>query len=152
MASTFERSARLLSRGAEYVPLIRNLYQSTSLAYAKLYGEGLSNLIAVGGGRGVGTVLSKEAFERFGVDQEALGHEFVNDYVRSVKADFVFLVKEMPDGKKRLSFRSKSDDVDVRTLAAKFGGGGHKMASGACSETSIDSIVAVIAEFAEGLK
>ncbi|HJQ97145.1 MAG TPA: DHHA1 domain-containing protein, partial [Candidatus Polarisedimenticolaceae bacterium] len=39
------------------------------------------------------------------------------------------LVKEMPEGKTKVSLRSKGD-VDVNRLASRFGGGGHKNASG----------------------
>ena len=120
LPATFERSARLLTRGADYMGLIRNLYQSTATSYARLYGEAMSNLVTVGT-RGVGVFVDQPTFTRHGVDPMALGNEFVNDYVRSVKADFVFLIKEMPDGEKRMSFRSKKEGVDVRALAATFG-------------------------------
>ncbi len=75
----------------------------------------------------------------------------MNDYVRSVKADFVFLCKEMADGEKRLSFRSKNDAVDVRILAAEFGGGGHKMASGGRCRQSDSEILEVVERFGNAL-
>lgn len=149
--STFERSARLLGSGADYMKLIRNLYQATSLAYARLYGEALSGLVSVVGGRGVATFVSKEAFARHGVDANALGNEFVNDYVRSVKADFVFLAKEMPDGEVRLSFRSKNESVDVRALAGEFGGGGHVMAAGAKTRLPFPEVLDIVEKFGESL-
>lgn len=92
-----------------------------------------------------------EDFEKNGVNPYALGNEFVNDYVRSIKADFVFLIKEDPEGGVRISFRSKKDDVDVRIIAAEFGGGGHKMAAGGASSLPLSDIVAKIDAFAQKL-
>jgi phosphoesterase RecJ-like protein len=149
MPSTFERSARLMARGADYAGLIRNLFQSTSVGYARLYGEGLANLVTLADGKAVGTFLSKETFAKHGVDQSALGHEFVNDFLRSVKAEFVFLIKEMPDGERRMSFRSKNPDVDMRTVSGLFGGGGHTMACGAHTRLPLDEILQMIGGFAE---
>ena len=131
--------------------LIRNLYQSTPVSYAKIYGAALSSIFEVGGGKGIGAVVTLEDFQRFGVDPYALGHEFVNDYVRSIKADFVFLIKEDPEGGVRISFRSKKEDVDVRIIAAEFGGGGHKMAAGGASSSPLAEVIAKIDEFARKL-
>lgn len=122
LASTFERSARLLHRGADYMGLIRGLYQDTSIACAKLYGEGLANPYVLAEGRAVGAFLSNESFKRNDIDANAFGNEFVNDYLRSVRASFVFFIKEMPDGEKRISFRSKKSEVDVRIIAERLGG------------------------------
>lgn len=149
--STFERSAKLLARGADYMGLIRNLYQSTPVSYAKIYGSALSSIFEVGGGKGIGTVVTLEDFEKNGVNPYALGNEFVNDYVRSIKADFVFLIKEDPEGGVRISFRSKKDEVDVRIIAAEFSGGGHKMAAGGASSLPLSEVVAKIDEFARKL-
>lgn len=119
--STFERSAKLLSRGADYMKLVRNLHQSTPIGYAKIYGKALSSAFEVGGGKGIGAVVTLRDFEENGVNPYGLGHEFVNDYLRSIRSDFVFLLKEDPEGGHRISFRSKKDDVDVRIIAGEFG-------------------------------
>jgi phosphoesterase RecJ-like protein len=39
--------------------------------------------------------------------------------------------EELPDGKIRVSMRSKTDAIDVCAICQKFGGGGHKLAAGA---------------------
>jgi phosphoesterase RecJ-like protein len=119
--STFERSAKLLSRGADYMKLVRSLHQSTPIGYAKIYGKALSSAFEVGGGKGIGAVVTLRDFEENGVNPYGLGHEFVNDYLRSIRSDFVFLLKEDPEGGHRISFRSKKDDVDVRIIAGEFG-------------------------------
>lgn len=68
----------------------------------------------------MGTMVTLADFEKCGVNPYALGHEFVNDYLRSIRGQFVFLLKEDPEGGFRISFRSKKDDVDVRIIASEF--------------------------------
>jgi phosphoesterase RecJ-like protein len=46
-----------------------------------------------------------------------------------VKAAAFF--EELPEGMVRLSLRSKDSSFDACAICAQFGGGGHKMASGA---------------------
>jgi phosphoesterase RecJ-like protein len=49
--------------------------------------------------------------------------------VQGVKAAAFF--EELPGGMVRLSLRSKDSEFDACALCAQFGGGGHRMASGA---------------------
>ena len=47
---------------------------------------------------------------------------------------------ELPDGRVKVSLRSKGD-VDVNAFAARFGGGGHQHASGILMDGPIDAAV-----------
>lgn len=127
-------AARMMELGADHNLLIRNLYQNTESSYVKLYGEVLANLLPVGKtGEGMVGVVNREMLDRNKVSIDSLGNELVNYYLRSVRAKFVVLLKEEDDRIYRMSFRSKDDAFDMRPLAEKFGGGGHKYASGACA-------------------
>ena len=56
--------------------------------------------------------------------------EGIVSYVRGVRgADAGILFREMADGQIRVSLRSR-EGLDVSQIAARFGGGGHRMASG----------------------
>ncbi|MFZ4461807.1 MAG: hypothetical protein ACOYN2_04770 [Patescibacteria group bacterium] len=46
-----------------------------------------------------------------------------------------------------MSFRSKDEAYDMRALAGIFGGGGHVMASGACSMLPREEIIHMIEAF-----
>ena len=46
--------------------------------------------------------------------------------------------EELPDGKVRVSMRSKNEKVDVCAICQKFGGGGHECAGGFSTEGPID--------------
>lgn len=48
---------------------------------------------------------------------------------------FAILYWDMADGKRKLSFRSREDGVDVAEIAKRFGGGGHAVSSGAIVES-----------------
>jgi phosphoesterase RecJ-like protein len=53
------------------------------------------------------------------------------DILRSVdRVEVVLFLRELPDGRVKLSARSKGD-FDVNALSRRFGGGGHRKASGA---------------------
>ena len=53
------------------------------------------------------------------------------DTLRSIEGVLIAVYfEEMPDGKIRLSLRSKDNRLDVGKIAAHFGGGGHALAAG----------------------
>lgn len=132
-AEGYKFAAKMMEFGADHNFLIRNLYQSTAPAYVALYGEVLSTLVPVQQGVGMIGLVSQEMLGRRGISIDCLGNELVNDYLRSVQAKYVILLKETKEGGYRMSFRSKDEAYDMRPLAGKFGGGGHMLASGACT-------------------
>ena len=67
-------------------------------------------------------------------DQDTEG---VVNYVRGVRgAEAGLLFREMGDGKVRVSLRSR-ETVNVAEIAQRFGGGGHRMASGCTLEAPL---------------
>jgi phosphoesterase RecJ-like protein len=63
------------------------------------------------------------------------------DFARSVQGvQLGFFIREM-DGKWKVSCRAKTEKYDVNELAGKFGGGGHKMASGFTFEGTLDDCI-----------
>lgn len=145
-AEGYKFAARMMEFGADHNRLIRNLYQSTAPAYVGLYGEVLASLVSVQEGIGMIGVVTQEMLKRRNISIDCLGNELVNDYLRSVQAKFVILLKETVEGGYRISLRSKDDAYDMRPLAAKFGGGGHKLASGACTKHySLEEVMNIIA-------
>lgn len=59
------------------------------------------------------------------------------------EASVSLFVRKLDNGKYKANLRSKYD-VDVNNIANKFGGGGHKKASGFITEKNIDEILAMI--------
>jgi len=77
---------------------------------------------------------------------------FVNIPLSAREVLAVVYMREVGDNKFRVSLRSKGD-INVAKVAEKFGGGGHKNASGCCVEGSWDEreqeLVAAVAEAVE---
>jgi nanoRNase/pAp phosphatase (c-di-AMP/oligoRNAs hydrolase) len=75
-----------------------------------------------------------------GLASEQLDSDEVLDILRSVATvEVVLYLRELSDGTCKLSARSKGA-YDVNALARKFGGGGHKKASGATLQGNLDVV------------
>ncbi len=127
-AATFDLAAELVRHGADPTPLYERLFESAPVARLKLAGLALDRLAVRAGGK----VAYTEVFLR---DYPATGSvpgdtEDLINYPRSVEGvEVALLFIEQADGGTKVSFRSKA--LDVSKLAERFGGGGHKLASGA---------------------
>ncbi len=87
------------------------------------------------GGRVALTEIRRGDYEATGSTPQD-SEDLVN-YTRSIAGVEVGLFfMEQPRGGVKVSFRSKQD-VDVARLAEQFGGGGHRLASGAILETTL---------------
>jgi phosphoesterase RecJ-like protein len=74
--------------------------------------------------------LSLAVAARLGVRPE--DNEGLIDHLRAIEGVVVAVFfEELPDGKVRVSMRSKSEAADVCAICERFGGGGHKLAAGA---------------------
>ena len=127
-ARTFRSSADLIDAGANPAQIYHDLYQNFSLARFKLMAAMLNTLELHCDGRYATQHLSMHDFEQTGAafkDTENLIDECRR--ISTVEAAALFV--ELKDGRIRCSLRSRGA-VDVRKIAQKFGGGGHKMAAG----------------------
>ena len=74
--------------------------------------------------------LSLEMAQRLGAKPE--DNEGLIDHLRAIQGVVVAIFfEELPEGKVRVSMRSKDEKADVSAIAQQFGGGGHKLAAGA---------------------
>src|SRR5437870_8342218 len=75
--------------------------------------------------------VTNEMYEESGAKREDT--EGLIDYARSIEGVYVaILFEELPESNKvRISLRSKHPQVDVNSVARRFGGGGHHEAAGA---------------------
>lgn len=125
---TFALAAELVDLGANPTLLYEQLYESAPLARLRLVGRALERLQVRAGGTVAFTEIYLSDYATTGAvpgDTEDL----IN-YPRSVEGVEVgLLFIEQPDGGTKVSFRARS--LDVSKLAEQFGGGGHKLASGA---------------------
>ena len=148
--STLRLAARLMEAGADPTGLYRKLYEEQTLQRLRLSGEGRRRMAVECGGRLAYTVVGAEQFRETGgkpPDTEGLANDCL--LVGGTEASFVAV--EQPDGRVKLSFRSRGG-CDVSALAAGFGGGGHRQAAGAMIDGPLAPAVGrVRAAFAEAL-
>jgi phosphoesterase RecJ-like protein len=128
-AATFALAAELVRAGARPEVLYQRLFEDNTLPRLKLMGLVLDRLQVTHGGRVAYTEIRRSDYASTGaVPQDT--EDMVN-YTRSIAGVEVGLFfMEQPRGGVKVSFRSRAR-VDVARLAERFGGGGHRRASGA---------------------
>lgn len=143
--ATFALAGELVAAGAKPTELYERLYEAAPLPRLKLTGVALDRLTVRAGGKVAYTEILLADYAATGSvpgDTEDL----IN-FPRSVEGVEVALVFiEQPGGGTKVSFRSKA--LDVSKLAERFGGGGHKLASGARVEKPLpvarDEVLAAV--------
>ncbi|MEM6796278.1 MAG: bifunctional oligoribonuclease/PAP phosphatase NrnA, partial [Acidobacteriota bacterium] len=124
----FQAAAMLVERGAEPAQVAHWLYESQPLAAVRLIAEVLSSLELHLNGRIATVFLERAMVERCGA--EPGDSEGLIDYPRSIAGvEAVALLRELPEGRVKVSLRSRGD-IDVEAVARQRGGGGHKNAAG----------------------
>ena len=127
-ARSFELARRCVLAGADPVRIGQVAYDSFSLGRVRLIGELLHGMRLDGDGRLAVLTLTPEMHRRAGsTPDETEGLINLPFTAQDIRA--VCLLRSDEDGVTRVSLRSKGT-VDVRAVAQRFGGGGHKNASG----------------------
>ena len=125
---TFQTASALIQLGAETQPIARNLFQKYEIKTLKLWSKVLQNLHLTPEKAAI-VGISREDYLRLGATREDL--EGVVDYINSMpEADYCVLLSEDEKGNVKASLRTRKNDIDVKALAEKFGGGGHVKAAG----------------------
>jgi phosphoesterase RecJ-like protein len=134
-AATFELAGRLIRAGARPELLYEQLFEQSTLPRLKLIGLVLERLQVLPSGRVAYTEIRLADYQKTGATPQDT-EELVN-YARSlIGVEVGLLFMEQPRGGVKVSFRSRS--VDVARVAERFGGGGHRLASGATLKTTLE--------------
>jgi phosphoesterase RecJ-like protein len=127
---TFEIAAALTRAGVDVGRVSQLLYENYPRRRIELLRELLGTMRFEGKGRVAGFSLTLEMAKRLGVRPE--DNEGLIDHLRAIQGVIVAVFfEELPEGKVRVSMRSKSEKADVCAICMKFGGGGHTLAAGA---------------------
>jgi phosphoesterase RecJ-like protein len=123
---TFALARELVLAGANPAYCARNVYFGHSTAKMRLLGAALSNLHREGAIAWIS--VSCEQMEQCGAREEDC--EGLVNYALSIQdVEVAAFFRELPDGRYRVSLRSKGN-LNVASVAERFGGGGHQCASG----------------------
>ncbi len=121
--------AELIDAGANPSQVYRNLYQNSSPQRFRLIAAMLNTLELHFDGRFAMQHLTQADFKRTGA-QLSDTENLIDECRRISTVEAAALFVEQADGQVKVSLRSRGA-VDVCKIAAKFEGGGHKMAAGA---------------------
>ncbi len=137
---TFALARELTLAGADPSHCARNIYFAHSSAKMRLLGEALRNLNQEG--HLVWIWVTQEQMERCGAKEEDC-EGLVNYALSIADAEVAVFFRELPDGRFRVSLRSKGK-VNVDKLAERFAGGGHECASGCAVNGPLQAAVSEI--------
>lgn len=138
-ATSLEVGAALVRHGARLDYIADQLYNRCDFGAVKVSGLAIDSLELHGGGKIAVMHLSHEQMQ-VGDAEEAVNYGLM---VKGVEASVI--LKEEKPGHYRLSLRSR-DAVDVRAVAADFGGGGHARAAGCRIEGDRASVQGAVLE------
>ncbi len=140
--------AELIDAGLNPTQMYRNLYQDFSYNRFKLMAAMLTTLELHFDGRFATQHLLQQDFEHTGAaynDTENL----IDECQRISTVEVAALFVELTDGRVKCSLRSRGD-IDVRKIAAKFGGGGHTAAAGVHLSGPLENAKQLIFEQVKG--
>lgn len=134
---TFELARELVLAGADPARCARHIYFGHSTAKMRLLGAALSALQREGPLAWIW--VTQEQMERVGAKEEDC-EGLVNYALAIGDVEVAAFFRELPDGRFRVSLRSKGK-ADVGCIAEEFGGGGHACASGCAVDGPLHSAV-----------
>jgi phosphoesterase RecJ-like protein len=122
-------AADLIAQGVQPARTFNALYQTATPAKLKLFGRAMGGLQLRQGGRFAYVAVTQADLAACGATPEDLD-ELVEEPRKLLGVEVAALFSETVDGRAKVSLRSR-ERVDVNAVCRRFGGGGHRLASGA---------------------
>jgi bifunctional oligoribonuclease and PAP phosphatase NrnA len=142
-ARTYEIGAELIKAGVNVGKLSQQTYESYPRRRIELLRALLNVLKFTCDGRVASFGLTLTTAGDVGAKPE--DNEGLIDYIRAVEGVIVAaFFEELPEGKVRVSLRSKDRRVDVCKICMSYGGGGHTLAAGARIRGDLASVEAQV--------
>ena len=132
----------LIAAGASPTVIYESVYENASFGAQKLLGRAMERMARSDDHTLVWSWVTQSDFSELEAsDKDTDG---IATALRAVRgAEVAIFLREMPSGKLRVSLRAK-EPWDVAAVAAQFGGGGHKLASGCSLEGPPAAAVAAL--------
>ena len=141
-SKTLNIAADLVDSGADCSYVSENLFFSVSREKMELTARVLSTLTFEKNDQIAYMVMRISDLEATGAFSE--DSEGLIDLPRSIHGvEVAFIIKEIARDKYKLSFRSRGK-IDVNEFCSRFGGGGHKVASGCTIKGSLDEVTNIV--------
>ena len=138
-ARTYEIGAELIRAGVNVPELAKKMYESYPRRRLELLRALLNTLHFSSNDHAASVSLSMAAASALGALPE--DNEGLIDHIRAIDGVVVAaFFEELPEGKVRVSLRSKDTRVDVSKVCGQFRGGGHPAAAGARVAGTLDDV------------
>lgn len=122
-------AADLIEQGVAPARIYQQLYHQGRPEKLRIFGRAFDGMALQGDGRYARLSLVRADFAACGADHDDL-EGLVNRPLELRGVEVACLLHELPDGRIKASLRSR-ERVDVNAVCKRFGGGGHRLASGA---------------------
>lgn len=137
--STFMAAAELLKKGIDAPKMIQDTFYVKTYAQNQILGRALMESILFLHGACIVSYIRKSTMEFYKVTPKEL--DGIVNHLRNTKGVRVAVfMYELEDEVYKVSLRS-DDTVDVSSIAARYGGGGHKKAAGFTMQGSFYNII-----------
>jgi len=141
-------AAELIELGVAPARIYQSLYHQGRPEKLRIFGRAFEGMALLEAGRHARISLARANFEACGADHDDL-EGLVNKPLELRGVEVSCLLHELPDGRIKASLRSR-ERVDVNAVCRRFGGGGHRLASGAkldgpmpSAQTEMDAAVRI---------
>lgn len=125
-----EIASELMKRGAPLSKIVDTIFTNKSVSALRLWGRAFERSVLNGKNGMLATAITREDIESCGASAEDVYN--VASILSTVpEAKFALVLSERDDQTVRASLRTmERNQVDVSAIAQRFGGGGHRLASG----------------------
>ena len=132
-------AADLIAQGVHPARTFNALYQTATPAKLKLFGRAVAGIQLRDDGRFAYVSVTLADLAACGATHEDLD-ELVEEPRRLKGVEVAALFSETAEGRAKVSLRSR-ERVDVNAVCRQFGGGGHRLASGAKASLPLETFI-----------
>lgn len=142
-------AAELMELGVEPARIYQAINERNSVALTHLLGRALGGLRMDADGALATVTITRAMLLETQAEKEDHA-EITTPMLALDGVRVAVLYRELPDGRIKVSLRSKGD-LNVHRLAIEFGGGGHRNASGIVMEGELDDVVSIVTQRATAM-
>ena len=140
-ANTFRCASQLVELGANSHEIYEYCFEKRPIEMFKISAKAINDAKFLEDNKIAYTVVDRNMLKKFNALDEHL--EGIPEILRQAKSvEISFVLKETIKNEAKFSFRSKT--LDVSSLCAQFGGGGHKLAAGCILKTSLEEALKIV--------
>ena len=128
-------ASKLADIGVVPSEIYKYCYESNTREHVQFQAHCINNAVFCNDNKIAYIIIYKRDMERYNVAEDCT--EGLTEKLRAIKSvEVAFIVKQLSASSSKISMRSES--VDISSVCAKFGGGGHKLAAGCLIKAPVE--------------